>query len=119
VHTAEFEVKNAVSDRLLDTGTLDITAEKIDRDIQFGPVSNIETAVETLDLPVNQTDRPDRDLAVMGAATALALSFLVVPIGMYFSEKVAPLTAIGFTIAVSPFLFIPVGLLIHAGLSRI
>jgi hypothetical protein len=119
VHTAEFEVKNAVSDRLLDTGTLDITVDKIDRDIQFGPVSNIDTAVETLDLPVTQTDRPDRDLAVMGAATALALSFLVVPIGMYFSEKVAATTAIGFTVVAGPFLFIPVGLLIYAGLSRI
>ncbi|ERG93752.1 DUF6498-containing protein [Haloquadratum walsbyi] len=119
VQTAEFEVKNAVSDRLLDTGTLDITVEKIDRDIQFGPVSNIDTAVETLDLPVTQTDRPDRDLAVMGAATALALSFLVVPIGMYVSEKVAATTAIVFTVVAGPFLFIPVGLLIYAGLSRI
>jgi hypothetical protein len=120
VASATFSVRNAVPDRLLGTGTLEISgAQPGDRDVQFGPVADLDDAVATLDLPVADTRRPERDVAVIVAASLLALSFLAVPVGLAFSPQVDNPQLVGLAVALGPFFLLPVGLLCWAALSRI
>jgi hypothetical protein len=121
VYGADFAVKNMIVDRFLKSGTLTVSGvESVDRGtVRFGPVSDLDAAVETLDLPVQRTDRPDRDPAVVVAAAVLAATFLVFPAALFFSPQVDDGTAAGITLVFAPFLLLPVGVLVWAGLSRI
>jgi hypothetical protein len=117
----EFSVANAIVDRLRGTDTLVITdvASVDGRDVQLGPVSDADKAVETLDLPVARTDRPERDPAVIVAASLLALAFVAVPAGLFLSPQVDGATVAGLGVALGPVFFLPVGVLLWAALSRI
>ncbi|WP_240137540.1 DUF6498-containing protein [Salinigranum salinum] len=117
----DFSVKNAIADRLLGTGTLTISGvESVDRDdVQLGPVTDIDRVVDTLDLPVDETTRPERDLAVMAAATVLMLCFVAVPVGLFFTSRVSDAMAGALTVLFGPFLLLPIGVLLWAALSRI
>ena len=121
VYTADFSVQNLIVDRILGTGTLGISGvDSVDRGtVRFGPVTDLDAAIETLDLPVRQTERPDRDPAVVVAAAVLAATFLVFPGALFFSPQVNDGTAAGITLVFAPFLLLPVGVLLWAGLSRI
>jgi hypothetical protein len=120
VESATFSVRNAVPDRLLGTGTLDVSGgDPDDRDVQFGPVADLDAAVATLELPVTDTGRPDRDVAVIVAAALLALSFLAVPIGVAVSPQIDGAVALGLAVAFGPFFLIPVALLVWAALRRV
>jgi hypothetical protein len=117
----EFSVKNQIADRLLGTGTLTTSGvESVERgEVQVGPVANIDRVVETLELPVEETERPERDPAVIGAACVLMLCFVAVPIGLFFSSRVSDAMAGALTVLFGPFLLLPVGVLLWAALSRI
>jgi hypothetical protein len=117
----EFSVKNAIADRLLGTGTLTISGvESVDGgEAQVGPVGDIDRVVETLQLPVEETERPERDPAVIGAACVLMLCFVAVPAGLFFSSRVSDAMAGALTVLFGPFLLLPVGVLLWAALSRI
>lgn len=116
----DFSVRNAIADRLLGTGTLTISdVDSVDRNVRLGPVRDIDRAVERLDLPVGDTDRPDRDPAVIAAASVLALSFLAVPALLFRSPEVSDSLAWGVSLVFSPFFMLPVGLLVWAALSRL
>ena len=121
VYTADFSVQNLIADRILGTGTLGISGvDSVDRGtVRFGPVTDLDAAIETLDLPVRRTERPDRDPAVVVAAAVLAATFLVFPGALFFSPQVNDGTAAGITLVFAPFLLLPVGVLLWAGLSRI
>jgi hypothetical protein len=120
VESATFSIRNAVPDRLLGTGSLNISgAEPGDRDVQFGPVADLDAAVATLDLPVTDTDRPDRDPAVIAAASLLALSFLAVPAGLALSPQMDNAQLAGLAVALGPVFLLPVGLMLWAALRRI
>ena len=121
VYRADFSVKNMIADRILKSGTLTIAdVESVDREtVRFGPVSDLDAAVEALDLPVRRTERPDRDPAVVVAAAVLAATFLIFPGALFFSPQVDDGTAAGITLVFAPFLLLPVGALLWAGLSRI
>ena len=117
---SQFETVNAIPDRLLDTGTLHIA----DVDgapggtVQFGPVDDLDRAVETLELPVEPDDRPDREPAVILAAAGLVGAFAAVPAALIASSAVSTAEAVGIVVAFGPFLLLPVGVLIWAALSR-
>lgn len=121
VYGADFSVQNLIVDRILETGTLGISGVgSIGRDtVRFGPVTDLDAAIETLGLPVRQTERPDRDPAVVVAAAVLAAAFLVFPGALFLSPQVNDGTAAGITLVFAPFLLLPVGVLLWAGLSRI
>ena len=116
---ADFAVRNAIADRLLGTGTLTIAdVESVDRDVRLGPVSDIDRAVAQLDLPVQQTERPERDPAVIAAAGVLVLFFLAVPAGLFLTPDVSDTLAWGLSLVFAPFFLLPVGALVWAALSR-
>jgi len=117
----DFSVKNAIADRLLGTGTLTVSGvESVDRDdVQLGPVADIDRVVETLDLPVDETARPERDPAVIGAAGVLMLSFVAVPAGLFFTSRISDGMAAVLTLVFGPFLLLPIGVLLWAALSRV
>ncbi len=119
--STEFSVKNAIADRLLGTGTLTISGvESVDRDeVQVGPVTEIDRVVETLALPVEETARPERDPAVIGAASVLMLCFVALPVGLFFTSRVSDATAGTVVVVLGPFLLVPVGVLLWAALARI
>ena len=120
VASATFSVRNDVLDRLLGTGTLEISGgQPGDRDVQFGPVADLDDAVATLDLPVTETRRPERDAAVVVAAFLLALSFLAVPVGLAVSPRMDNAQLVGLAVALGPLFMLPVGLLCWAALRRI
>ncbi|MDQ2054681.1 DUF6498-containing protein [Halobellus sp. H-GB7] len=117
---ADFAVRNAIADRLLGTGTLTIAdVESVDRDVRLGPVSDIDRAVARLDLPVQQTERPERDPAVIAAASVLLLFFLAVPAGLFLTPDVSDALAWGLSLVFAPFFLLPVGALAWAALSRV
>jgi len=118
-YSTTFSVKNAIADRLLDTGTLTISTADEQEDVQLGPVADIDRVVETLGLPVEETARPDRDPVVIGAASVLMLCFAAVPAGLFFSSQITDAMAGAITIVFAPFLLLPVGVLLWAALSRI
>ena len=117
----DFSVKNAIADRLLGTGTLTVSGvESVDRDdVQLGPVADIDRVVETLDLPVDETARPERDPAVIGAAGALMLCFVAVPVGLFFTSRISDGMAAALTLVFGPFLLLPIGVLLWAALARL
>jgi hypothetical protein len=114
-------VKNAIADRLLGTGTLTISGvESVDGDdVQLGPVTDLDRVVDTLDLPVEETTRPERDPAVIGAASVLMLCFVAVPVGLFFTSRISDTMAGALALVFGPFLLLPVGVLLWAALSRI
>ena len=119
VDSATFSIRNAVPDRLLDTGTLEISgANPDDRDAQLGPVADLDATIETLELPVGDPARPERDSAVIASALILALFFLAVPAGLALSPKVDTTQLIGLAIGFGPIFFLPVVLMIWAALRR-
>ena len=119
--TATFEIRNAIPDRLLGTGTLTISNvdDTPSGSIQFGPVADLESAIETLDLPVSPEDRPERDPAVIAAASGLAACFGLVPLALILSSSVSGTEAAGILLAFGPFLLLPIGLMAFAALSRV
>ncbi|MDS0284517.1 DUF6498-containing protein [Haloarcula onubensis] len=114
-----FSVKNAIADRLLNTGTLTLSSEGGHEDMQLGPVADLDCVVDTLRLPVEETARPDRDPVVIGAASVLMLCFAAVPAGLFVSSQISDAMAGTITIVFAPFLLLPVGVLLWAALSRI
>ena len=53
MESATFSIRNAVPDRLLDTGTLEVPGtDPDDRDARVGPVADLDATTETLELPV-------------------------------------------------------------------
>ncbi|WP_299334957.1 DUF6498-containing protein [Haloplanus sp.] len=120
VNTTTFSTRNAIPDRLLDTGTLEVSgAAPGDRDVQLGPVADLDATVETLDLPVSDSTRPERDVAVIVSAVLLALSFLAVPAGLAFSPALNTAQLVGLAISVGPIFLLPVVLMLWAALRRI
>ena len=119
VDSATFSIRNAIPDRLLDTGTLNVSgADPGDRDAQVGPVADLDAAIERLDLPVADPARPERDSAVIASALLLALFFLAVPAGLALSPTIDTAQLIGLAIGVGPIFLLPVVLMIWAALRR-
>jgi hypothetical protein len=87
--------------------------------VQLGPVADIDRVVDTLDLPVRETERPERDPAVIAAASVLMLCFVAVPMGLFFTSRVSDAMAGALTVMFGPFLLLPIGVLLWAALSRI
>jgi hypothetical protein len=120
LNSATFSIRNAIPDRLLGTGTLEVSgAAPGDRDAQLGPVADLDATIERLELPVADPTRPDRDSAVIASALGLALFFLAVPIGLAFSPKVDTAQLIGLAVGVGPIFLLPVVLMIWVALRRI
>ena len=120
VDAATFSIRNAIPDRLLDTGTLEVSgADPDDRDTQLGPVTDLNATVETLELPVTDPARPERNSAVIASALVLALFFLAVPVGLAFSPKVDTAQLIGLSVGVGPIFLLPVVLMIWVALRRV
>jgi hypothetical protein len=120
IDSVSFEVKNAVTDRLLETGRLSVmNVDRGESTAQFGPVSDLDGAVEKLGLPVTQTDRPERDLAIVGSALALVVFFLAVPVGLVLSPEVAKTELAAIAVIVGPLFAIPIVGLAWVALSRI
>lgn len=122
VHSrAQFEVENAIPDRLFGTGTLNISNVKgtPTNAVQLGPVADLDSAIETLGLPVRHDGRPDRDLATVGAALVLALAFAGVPLLLIGSDHVSGPEMAAVFVLLAPFLAFLIGVLFYAMLSRI
>jgi hypothetical protein len=120
VDSTTFSVRNAIPDRLLDTGTLEVSGvDPGDRDVQLGPVADLDATVETLELPVTDPARPERDVAVIASAVLLALSFLAVPAGLAFSPELSTAQLVGLAVTVGPIFLLPVLLMVWAALRRI
>jgi len=120
VDSASFSIRNAIPDRLLDTGTLDVSgADPGDRDAQLGPVADLDATIETLELPVSDPARPERDSAVIASALVLSLVFLAVPVGLALSPKIGTAQLIGLAIGVGPIFLLPVVLMIWVALRRV
>jgi hypothetical protein len=117
----EFSVINAIVDRLRGTGRLRIDGiDSVDQgSVQFGPLSDLDRAIDTLDLPVHQTDRPEQDLTTIAAAGGLVLFFLAVPTGLFFAPGVDSGTVYASLVIVGPFAVIHTGILLYVALSRI
>lgn len=120
VESATFSIRNAIPDRLLGTGTLELSgADPGNRTVQLGPVADLDATIETLDIPVADPVRPERDSAVIASAAVLALFFLAVPVGLAFSARVSTPQLIGLAIGIGPIFLLPVVLMIWAALRRI
>jgi hypothetical protein len=120
VDSATFSIRNAIPDRLLDTGTLEISgANPDDRATQLGPVADLDATIERLELPVADPARPERDSAVIASALILALFFLAVPAGLALSPNVDTAQLVGLAVGVGPIFLLPVVLMIWAALRRV
>ena len=120
VDSATFSIRNAIPDRLLDTGTLEISgANPDDCDAQLGPVTDLDATIETLELPVADRARPERDSAVIASALLLVLFFAAVPAGLALSPTIDTAQLIGLAIGVGPIFLLPIVLMIWAALRRI
>lgn len=122
VHSrARFEITNAIPDRLFDTGTLRVSNVEATptSTVQFGPVADLDQAIETLGLPVRPEDRPERDPAVVGAALLLGLVFAGVPLSLLGSSQVTEAEAAAVLVLLAPFFMILLGVLLYAMLARI
>ncbi|MDQ2074445.1 DUF6498-containing protein [Haloarcula sp. H-GB4] len=117
----DFSVINAIVDRLRGTGRLRIAGvDSVNQGtVQFGPLSDLDGAIETLNLPVYQTDRPDRDPTIIAAAGGLLLFFLAVPAGLLLAPGVDSGTAYASLVVIGPFAVIHAGILLYVALSRI
>jgi len=114
-------IRNAIPDRILGTGTLTISGvdTAASDEVQFGPVTDLDEAIKTLALPVRREERPARDPAVIAASIGLILCFAVVPLGLLFTSQVSQTEAFGIFAAFGPFFLIPIGALLWAALSRV
>jgi len=120
VDSATFSTRNAIPDRLLDTGTLAVSgADPGDRDVQVGPVADLDAAIERLDLPVTDPTRPERAPAVIASAVLLALAFLSVPVALAFTPALSTAQLLGLAVGVGPIFSLPVLLMVWAALRRI
>jgi hypothetical protein len=117
----DFSVINAIVDRLRGTGRLRIAGvDSVNQgSVQFGPLSDLDGAIETLNLPVYQTDRPERDPTIIAAAGGLLLFFLAVPAGLFLAPGVDSGTAYASLVVIGPFAVIHAGILLYVALSRI
>ncbi|RLM34892.1 hypothetical protein D3D01_14940 [Haloarcula sp. Atlit-7R] len=117
----DFSVINAIVDRLRDTGRLRITGvDSVDGgSVQFGPLSDLDEAINTLQLPVHQTERPERDPTIIAAAGGLLLFFLAVPAGLFLAPGIDSGTAYASLVVIGPFAVIHAGILLYVALSRI
>ena len=117
----DFSVINAIVDRLRGTGRLRVAdVDSVSQgSVQFGPLSDLDGAIETLNLPVYQTDRPERDPTIIAAASGLLLFFLAVPVGLFLAPGVDPGTAYASLVVIGPFAAIHAGILLYVALSRI
>ncbi|WP_211603278.1 hypothetical protein [Halogranum gelatinilyticum] len=117
----DVDVENRVADRLLGTGTLTLSdVESGGRSaVQLGPVTDLDRAVDRLDLPVVDTSRPETDRRVVAVAAVLSGCFLAVPLGLYALPSVSQGQALGVTLLLGPFFLLLVGILVASGLSRI
>jgi hypothetical protein len=110
---ARFSIQNAIPDRIFGTGTL--TVSGVDTapsdEVQFGPVADLDRAIETLDLPVQRDERPSRDPGVIAASIGLVLCFAAVPVGLLFTSRISQTEAVGILTAFGPFFLIPIGAL--------
>jgi len=118
---ARFSIQNAIPDRIFGTGTLTISGvdTAASDEVQFGPVTDLDRAIEILELPVRSEERPARDSAVIAASIGLILFFAAIPIGLLFTSKVSQTEALGIIAVFGPFLLVPIGALLWAALSRI
>jgi len=118
---AQFEIKNAIPDRLFDTGTLRISNVETapTNTVQFGPVADLDHATETLGLPVRHDERPEQDPVVVGAALVLALVFLSVPVMLLGSPQVGGAEMAAVMVLIAPFVMILLSVLLYAMLARI
>jgi hypothetical protein len=119
MESATFSIRNAVPDRLLDTGTLEVPGtDPDDRDARVGPVADLDATIETLELPVTDPARPERDSAIIASALLLALFFLAVPAGLALSPTIDTAQLIGLAMGVGPTFLLPVVLMIWVALRR-
>jgi hypothetical protein len=118
---AQFSIQNSIPDRIFGTGTLIISGvdTAASNEVQFGPVTDLDGAIETLDLPVRREERPARDPAVIAASVGLMMCFGAIPIGLLFTSKVSQTETLDILAVFGPFLLIPIGALLWAALSRI
>ena len=118
---ARFSIQNSIPDRIFGTGTLTISGIETaaSDEVQFGPIIDLDAAIETLDLPVQREERPERDPAVIAASVGLILCFAAVPIGLLFTSQVSQTEAFGILTVFGPFFLIPIGALMWAALSRV
>ncbi|MGB9951358.1 DUF6498-containing protein [Haloarcula marismortui] len=117
----DFSVINAIVDRLRDTGRLRITGvDSVDGgSVQFGPLSDLDEAINTLQLPVHQTERPEWDPTIIAAAGGLLLFFFAVPAGLFLAPGIDSGTAYASLVVIGPFAVIHAGILLYVALSRI
>jgi hypothetical protein len=126
----EVDLKNRVIDRLLGTRTLEfddvdapgaINADdsRGDWQVQLGPVSDLDHTVETLDIPVSDTELPESNHTMLAVGLGLAAFFFVIPLAMLLSPEVSTAMTVGVTVLILPMFALPVGALIWASLSRI
>ncbi|WP_235271442.1 DUF6498-containing protein [Halorubrum saccharovorum] len=118
---SRFSIRNAIPDRIFRTGTLTISGVDTapSDEVQFGPVTDLDEAIETLDLPVRREERPARDPAVIVASVGLILCFAAVPLGLLVTPQISQTEAFGILGAFGSFFLIPIGALLWAALSRI
>ncbi|MDS0295319.1 DUF6498-containing protein [Halogeometricum luteum] len=121
IERSSFSVKNAIADRLLETGTLTISGvENVEgSDVQFGPVVDLDQTVETLGLPVRETERPEQDLGVVAAVGLLFLFFLVLPVGLILDPDVSPEFAMALGAVFAPFILFHAAVLLWVALARV
>lgn len=120
-YPAHLDVANAIPDRLLGTGTLILSTSLTDADdtVRLGPVADLDDAVETLGLPVTDTDRPSADYTVVAAAAVSVVAFLLLPLGLLATAGPGDGGAVGASL-VLVVLFAPlVGALAWAALARL
>lgn len=126
----EVELKNRVIDRLLGTRTLELSHVDAPGDVnarqtrgnpsvQLGPVGDLDDVVDALDIPVYDTDLPERNHTLLAVGLALAGFFLVIPLAMLLSPEVSTAMTVAVMVLVLPWFLLPVGALVWASLSRI
>ena len=120
VYGGDIEVKNAIPDRLLGTGTLTLSTTTDDRETAtLGPVPDLDAAVDELGLPVSQPRRPETEYSVVAAAGGLLVVFAVVPMSVLTVGDLDGGTAVAVIVIAAPVCASVGGVLVWAGLSRI
>jgi membrane protein YdbS with pleckstrin-like domain len=120
VYRGDIEVKNAIPDRLLGTGTVTLsTPNDDDKPVTLGPVPDLDAAVDELALPIRQPRRPETEYTVVAAAAGLLAVFAVLPVVVLTVGDLDTGTAIAVLVFAAPLLFPLVGGLLLSGLSRL
>ena len=120
VYRGDIEVKNAIPDRLLGTGTVTLsTTDGDNKPVTLGPVPDLDSAVDELALPIRQPRRPETEYTVVAAAAGLLAVFAVLPVVLLTVGGLDNGTAVAVLILGAPLLFPLVGGLLLSGLSRL